>query len=77
MLQVPLLRKQSIKEQRAQMTHVIKSTNLLQPEIENKWQASMAGKFGVIKTPFNHTTVAAKPYLINFLVSVIGIKHLL
>lgn len=68
-----------MKEQGPQMTHMIKSANLLQPEIENKWPASTIGpwKSGVIRTPFNHTTVAAEPYLITSLVSVIGTKHTL
>lgn len=31
-------------------------------------------EFGVIKRHFNHTIVAAEPYMINSLVSVIGTK---
>lgn len=41
--QVPLLTKQSIKEQGRQMTQLIKSANLLQPEIENTSQDSTVG----------------------------------
>lgn len=46
-LQVPLFKKQSKKEQGPQMTHRIKSANLLQPELENAWQAPAGRAVGI------------------------------